>query len=106
MAGKQAKIPGFTEIDDDEVETLAESYAKARDAWQAAGKTMLEAKKELLDEAKKNKKILEAAKEHPKGKVKVGDALLTIRSKNPTLDIKVKMYGEDGEGEVDAEAAA
>lgn len=108
MAGKQNKIPGFTELEDDEVEGLAEAYNTVRTEWQDKGTEMGKAKKALLDAAKKNKKIIEAAKAHPRGKVKVGDALLTIKSKNPTLDIKVKMYGEESEegaGGGEAEAA-
>lgn len=96
---KQEKLPNFTEIDDDVVEELAQSYADARDAWQDKGKDMAKAKKALMEGAKKSKDILAAAKAHPKGKVKVGDALLTIKAKNPTLDIKVKMFGEPEEEE-------
>lgn len=104
---KQAKLANFTEIEDDDVEGLAEAYVEARDAWQDAGKEMGTRKKALLEGAKKNKKILDAAKAHPKGKVKVGDALLTVKAKNPTLDIRVKMYGEESEEEDEgAEAPA
>lgn len=96
MAGAKAqnKLPGMTQIDDDEIEGLAEKFVELRDDWQAKGKEMMAAKAALLDAASQSKDVMSAAKEHPKGKVKVGDALLTIHPKDATLDIKVKLYEE------------
>lgn len=92
---KQKKIPGFTELEDDKVEALAEEFAKARDYWQERGDEMNAAAKKLKEACEANAKIMKAAKAHPKGKVKVGDALLTITPKDPTTKIKVKLYGDD-----------
>lgn len=97
-APKQQKLPGFTEIEDEEIEGLAEAFAKVRDEWLARGVQMVEAKNDLLTAIAKNKRVAEAAKKHPKGKVKVGDALLTIHAKDPTTDVKVKLYGSEGDG--------
>jgi hypothetical protein len=99
---KQSKLPGFTELEDDEVEAAAEAFATVRDEWQAKGIEMRTKKEELRKLIDKNKKIVTAAKENPKGRVKVGDCLLTIRAKNPTTDVKVKLFGDD-EGEGDSE---
>lgn len=96
---KQAKIPGFTELEDDEVEGLAEQFATARDDWQAKGTEMNDAAKKLKEACEANAKIMKAAKANPKGKVKVGDALLTITPKDPTTKIRVKLFGEDSESE-------
>jgi len=96
---KQKKIPGFTELEDDTVEGLAEQFAEARDEWQAKGTAMNDAAKALKQACEANPKIMKAAKAHPKGKVKVGDALLTITPKDPTTKIKVKLFGEDQEPE-------
>lgn len=105
---KQQKLKGFTEIEDDEVENLAERYRDERDAWLSQQKVALETEGQLLKAVEKNKKILAAAKAHPKGKVKVGDVLLTIRAKDPTLKIKVKPMGdlEEESGSESAEDAA
>ena len=95
---KQEKIPGFTEIEDDEVEALAEQYKAETDEWLAKQKIALETEGKLLAAAKKNKALIAAAKAHKKGYVKVGDVRLQIRAKDPSLKIKVKILGEVEEG--------
>lgn len=97
MANKQSKLPGFTSIDDDKVEEAAEEFVKARDAWQEAGVEMGKAKAVLLKAVESNKKIVSAAKAHPKGKVKVGDALITYSARDPRTNVKVKLYADDDE---------
>lgn len=91
---KQKKIPGFTEIEDDEVEALAEQYSAETKTWLEAQKIALATEDKLNTAAKKNKALMAAAKAHKKGYVKVGDVRLQIRAKDPTLKIKVKIMGE------------
>jgi hypothetical protein len=95
----QKKLPGFTEIEDDVVEDLAKDYRDMTDKWLAAQKPALEKEKELQAAIAKNKKILEAARKHPKGKVKVGGVLLTIAPPTDTPKVRVKILSEEEEEE-------
>lgn len=94
---KQKKIPGFTEIEDDEVEEAAVAYREATDAWLAAQKPALELEKKLGTLVAKNKAILKACREHPKGKVRVGGVVLTIPPPTEMPKIKVKIIREESE---------
>lgn len=95
---KQSKLPGFTEIEDDAVEEAAEEYRDLTDKWLEKQKPALEAEKELQRLVAKNPAILEAARKHPKGKVRVGKCLLTFPQASDTPKIRVKLLKEaDGE---------
>lgn len=96
MAGKQAKLPGFTEIEDDEVEAAAEKYSDLTAEWLEKQKPALNAEKKMRELIKKNPKILEAARQHPKGKVKVGNVVLTIpKMEDDMPKVKVKVLSGD-----------
>ena len=92
---KQAKLPGFTEIEDDKVEELAEEYRDLTDKWLASQKPALEKEKQLQLALKKNPAILKAAREHPKGKVKVGNVLLTFPPVDEAPKVRVKILREE-----------
>jgi hypothetical protein len=98
IVAKQTKLPGFTEIEDDKVEDLAEKYREKTDEWLAAQKPALELEKKLKAAVKANPEILKAARSHPKGKVKVGRVLLTLPPPDDDPKIRVKILSEE-EGE-------
>lgn len=89
--GKQSKLPGFTEVEDDKVEDLAEKYRDKTDEWLAAQKPALQLEKRLQEAVAANPAILEAARAHPKGKVKVGNVLPTIPPPDKSPKIRVKI---------------
>lgn len=92
---RQGKLAGFTEVDDDKVEALAEKYREQTDSWLEAQKTALETEKDLFKAFSANKALMKAAKAHPKGKVKCGDFVLTLTVKDPSEKIKVKSLSKD-----------
>ncbi len=94
---KQAKLPGFTEIEDDKVEELAEEYRDLTDKWLASQKPALEKEKQLQAALKKNPAILKAAREHPKGKVKVGHVLLTFPPADEQPKVRVKILNPESD---------
>lgn len=98
MATQQKKLVGFTEIEDDEIEELGENYVRERDSRMGQTKLEVEAKGKLLAAIKKNEKIVKAAKANPKGKVKVGDLVITFRSVT-SEEVKVKKLSDAEEEE-------
>jgi len=96
---RQSKLPNFVDIEDDAVEALAEKYRDQTDKWLEAQKVALETEKELTDAFNANKKLVAAAKAHPKKKVKVGDFILTLTVKDPTQKIKVKHLDAESDSE-------
>jgi len=98
VAGKQSKLPRFTEIEDDEVEEAAEDYKEKTMEWLEKQKPALAAETKMRKLIAKNPKIIEASRKHPKGKVKVGRVVLTIPHQEDDLPkVRVQLLNGDDE---------
>lgn len=76
---KQQKLPGFTEIKDDRIEEAADAYVEARDKRMELTKDEVTTQDALIAAVQKNSKVMGLIAKNPKGKIRVGDHILTLK---------------------------
>ncbi len=83
---RQAKLPGFTTLEDDRIERAADDFVDARNKRMKFGEKEATKKGKLVTAILKNPKVLDVIKKNPKKKVRIGDHVLTCAD---VFDVRV-----------------